>query len=156
MWWRQARREFNERHGEKNRRAMKRLVDSGEVPGIIAYEDGVPVGWCAVAPRESFSSLNRSRVLKRLDDAPVWSIVCLFLARSHRQRGLTTALIKGAVEHVKRSGGRVVEAYPTRPRGKRLEAVSSFMGLPAMFERAGFVECARPSDARLIMRCDIR
>ena len=156
MWWRQTRREFDERHGEKNRRAMKRLVDSGEIPGIIAYEDGVPVGWCSVAPRESFSSLNRSRVLKRLDDTPVWSIVCLFLARSHRRMGLTTVLIKGAVEHVRRSGGSVVEAYPTRPRGKKLEAVSSFMGVPASFERAGFVECARPSDAKVIMRCNTK
>jgi GNAT superfamily N-acetyltransferase len=156
MWWRQTRREFDERHGEKNRRAMKRLVDSGEVPGILAYEDGAPVGWCSVAPRESYSSLNRSRVLKRLDDVPVWSIVCLFLARSHRRLGLTTVLIKGAVEHVRRSGGSVVEAYPTRPRGKKLEAVSSFMGVPASFERAGFVECARPSDAKVIMRYSIR
>jgi GNAT superfamily N-acetyltransferase len=155
MWWRQTRREFDERHGEKNRRAMKRLVDSGEVPGILAYENGEPVGWCSVAPRESFASLNRSRVLKRLDDAPVWSIVCLFLAKSHRGRGMTTELIRGAVEHVRRSGGRVVEAYPTRPRGRRLEAVSSFMGVPAAFERAGFVECARPSDARAVMRFEI-
>ena len=70
--------------------------------------------------------------------------------------GLTTVLIKGAVEHVRRSGGSVVEAYPTRPRGKKLEAVSSFMGVPASFERAGFVECARPSDAKVIMRCNTK
>lgn len=152
MWWRQTRREFDERHGEKNRRAMKRIVDSGEIPGILAYDDGVPVGWCSVAPREAFASLDRSRVLKKLDDEPVWSIVCLFLSRSHRGRGLTEAVIRGAVEHVRKSGGRVVEAYPTRPRGKRLEAVSSFMGVPVVFERAGFVECARPSEARSVMR----
>jgi GNAT superfamily N-acetyltransferase len=152
MWWRQTRREFDERHGEKNKRAMKRLVDSGEVPGILAYEAREPVGWCSVAPRDSFESLNRSRVLKRLDDQPVWSIVCLFLARSHRNRGLTTALIEGAVEHVRASGGRIVEAYPTRPRGKKLDPVSSFMGVPASFERAGFVECARPSEAKVVMR----
>jgi GNAT superfamily N-acetyltransferase len=135
---------------------MKRLVDSGEVPGVLAYEDGEPVGWCSVAPRESFESLNRSRVLKRLDDEPVWSIVCMFLARSHRNRGLTTALIEGAVEHVRASGGRIVEAYPTRPRGKKLEAVSSFMGVPASFERAGFSECARPSEAKVVMRRRIK
>lgn len=156
MWWRQTRREFDERHGEKNRRAMKRLVDSGEVPGVLAYERGEAVGWCSVAPRDSFSSLNRSRVLKRLDDEPVWSIVCLFLAKGHRHKGLTTALIRGAVEHVRKSGGKVVEAYPTRPRGKKLEAVSSFMGVPVSFERAGFVECARPSEAKVVMRCRIK
>jgi len=156
MWWRQTRREFDERHGEKNRRAMKRLVDSGEVPGVLAYADGEVLGWCSVAPRESFSSLNRSRVLKRLDDVPVWSVVCLFLARRHRRLGLTTELIRGALDHVRRSGGKVVEAYPTRPRGKTLEAVSSFMGVPVSFERAGFEECARPSEAKVVMRYHIK
>ena len=66
MWWRQTRREFDERHGEKNRRAMKHLVDSGEVPGVLAYADREVVGWCSVAPRESFSSLNRSREIPTL------------------------------------------------------------------------------------------
>jgi GNAT superfamily N-acetyltransferase len=152
MWWRQTRREFDEQHGEKNKRAMKRIVDSGEVPGVLAYEDGEPIGWCSVAPRESFPSLDRSRVLKRIDDRPVWSIVCLFLARSHRGRGLTTELIRGAVDHARASGARIVEAYPTRPRGRRLGPASSYMGVPAAFERAGFAECARPSDAKVVMR----
>jgi hypothetical protein len=80
----------------------------------------------------------------------------MFLARSHRNRGLTTALIRGAVEHVRVSGGLIVEAYPTRPRGKKLDSVSSFMGLPASFERAGFVECARPSEAKVVMRRRIK
>jgi GNAT superfamily N-acetyltransferase len=152
MWWRQTRREFDERHGEKNKQAMKRIVDSGEVPGILAYEDGAPVAWCSVAPRERYGSLNRSRVLKPLDDTPVWSLVCMFVAKGARGRGLTTKLIDGAVDYVKGRDGKVVEAYPVAPRGRRLDAVSSFMGVPAMFREAGFVECARPSKARIVMR----
>jgi len=156
MWWRQTRREFDERHGEKNRRAMKRIVDRGEVPGVIAYDGDEPVAWCSVAPRESYASLNRSRVLKPVDDTPVWSLVCMFVARSHRGQGLTPALVKGAVAYVKSQGGKVVEAYPTNPRGRKLDPVSSFMGVPAVFEKAGFVEVARPSEARVIMRRKIR
>ncbi len=156
MWWRQTRKEFDARHGAANKRAMKRIVESGDVPGIIAYDDDRPVAWCSVSPRESYESLERSRVLKRLDEEPVWSIVCFFTARSHRGRGIMDRLIRAAVKHVKTSGGKIVEAYPTRPRGKRLQQVSSFMGLPSAFEREGFVECAQPSDARLIMRYHIK
>jgi hypothetical protein len=155
MWWRQTRREFEQRHGAANRRSMKRIVDSGRVPGIIAYVSQEPVGWCSVAPREEFPSLNRSRVLRRIDDRPVWSIVCFYVEKGRRSTGMMDELIRGAVDHVRRSGGQAIEAYPTRPRGKRLAQVSSFMGTPGPFERAGFVVCARPSDARLIVRLEI-
>jgi len=152
MWWRSTRREFEARQGAGNRRAMKRLVDSGHVPGIIGYDDEMPVAWCSVAPREEFSSLERSRVMKRLDDTPVWSLVCCFVAKSHRRQGVIHELVRAAVDHAARHGATVVEAYPTAPRGKRLPPVSSFMGVPEVFARAGFVECARPSAARRIMR----
>jgi GNAT superfamily N-acetyltransferase len=152
MWWRSTRREFEERGGEGNRRAMKAIVESGEIPGILAYGEGEPVGWCSVAPRESYGAVERSRVLKRLDDTPVWSIVCFFVEKGHRDRGMAEALIRAAVAYVQERGGKVVEAYPTPARGKRLPPVSSFMGTPAMFQRVGFVECARPSKSRVIMR----
>ncbi len=152
MWWRLTRREFEEGQGEGNRLAMKAIVESGEVPGILAYAGGSPVGWCSVAPREHFGTLERSRVLKRLDGTPVWSIVCFFVARGYRDKGVADALVKGALEYVKSQGGKVVEAYPTQPRADRLPPVSSYMGVPGMFERAGFVECARPSRSRVIVR----
>jgi len=155
MWWRQTRAEFDRRHGAGNRRAMKRLVDGGEVPGVLGYVDGEAVGWCSIAPREQFGSLERSRVLKRLDDVPVWSLVCLFIRRDHRRRGLAESLVRGAVGYAAAHGARVVEAYPTVPRGRRLPSVSSFMGTPALFERAGFEERARPSESRVIMRIQI-
>jgi GNAT superfamily N-acetyltransferase len=152
MWWRSTRREFEERRGEGNRRAMRAIVMSGEVPGILAYSEGRAVGWCSVATREQYGSLERSPVLKRLDDMPVWSIVCLFVAKDFRGKGVGEALVRGAVEYVKSRGGKVVEAYPTVPREGRLTPVSIFMGTPAMFERAGFVECARPSTRKVVMR----
>jgi GNAT superfamily N-acetyltransferase len=155
MWWRLKRSEFDRMHGEGTRSAMKQLVESGDVPGLLAYSDDMPVGWCSVAPRDHYPSLNRSRVLKKLDDTPVWSIVCFFVAKEHRSKGMTIQLIQAAVEYVRRCGGRVVEAYPTRPRGRRLPPVSSYMGLPALFEKAGFRLCAQPSGSKVIMRCEI-
>jgi GNAT superfamily N-acetyltransferase len=155
MWWRSTRREFEERKGEGNRRTLKAIVDGGKIPGILAYLGQEPVGWCSVAPREEFNSLERSPVLKRLDDQPVWSIVCFYVAKGFRGQGVAEALIGGALDHVKERGGRIVEAYPTAPKKAPLAPVSSFMGLPAMFARAGFVECARPSRSKVIMRCRV-
>lgn len=155
MWWRSTRREFAERQGEGNRQAMKAIVESGQVPGILAYYKGKPVGWCSVAPRESYGSLERSPVLKRLDDEPVWSIVCFFVAKDYRGKGVAEELVRGAVEYVRSQGGKVVEAYPTVPRGGRLSPVSSYMGLPEMFERVDFVKCAHPSKRKVVMRCYI-
>jgi GNAT superfamily N-acetyltransferase len=152
MWWRTTRSQFEKQGNEGNCEAMKDIVDSGQVPGIIAYADDQPVGWCSVAPREHYASLNRSPVLKRLDDKPVWSIVCFYVAKEQRGTGLITKLIRGAVAYVRQQGGQIVEAYPTQPKGGQLPPVSSFMGVPSVFDDAGFVECARPSQSKVIMR----
>ena len=152
MYWRLTRAEFTKGQGEGNRRALKRIVASGRVPGILAYCGREPVGWCSVAPREEYPSLERSPVLKRLDDQPVWSIVCFYIARGYRGQGVAEGLIREAVAYVKRQGGKIVEAYPTRPRGRTMAPVSSYQGVPAMFERLGFEECARPSAAKAVMR----
>jgi GNAT superfamily N-acetyltransferase len=155
MYWRITRSEMKRQHGEENRKAMKALVESNEPPGILGYAGGEPVAWCSVAPREQFGSLNRSPVLKRLDDTPVWSIVCFYIAKSHRNAGVMKQMIRGAIAHVRRMNGKVIEAYPTRPRGRTLSSVSSYMGLPSAFEEAGFVVMARPSEAKMIMRYTI-
>ena len=151
MWWRETRDEFDRFHGDGNRLLLKELVDAGKAPGILAYSNNQPIGWCSIAPRQDYSSLNRSRVLKPIDDKPVWSIVCFFVAKAHRGQDLIYDLITAAVEYARVNGGRIVEAYPTIPRGRKLAPVSSFMGFPNVFERAGFVLVAQPSEARAIM-----
>jgi GNAT superfamily N-acetyltransferase len=152
MWWRLTRREFEAGQGEGNQEAMHSIVSGGEVPGILAYEGGNAVGWCSVAPRETYGSINRSPVLKRIDDKQVWSIVCFYVAKDHRRKGLVQKLIHAAIDYVQSQGGKVVEAYPTIPRGERVPPVSSFMGFPSLYESVGFVECARPSKSKVIMR----
>ena len=156
MWWRLKSSEFERRQGEENRQALKALVDAGEVPGLLAYVDAKPVAWCSLAPRAQFPRLERSRILKPVDEQPVWSIVCFFIDKKYRNRGVTTALIRAAVEHVRRNGGKVLEAYPTEPAGKYLAPVSSFMGFPSIFKKMGFIECAHPSKTKLMIRLDIK
>ena len=152
MWWRLKRSEFGKQKGEGNRKALKRIVDSGEVPGILAYYDSQPIGWCSVAPRETFPALERSRVFRRVDDKPVWSIVCFYVSKQFRGKGVTMALLKAAIEHVKGRGGSVLEGYPIEPRKGRVDDASAYTGLVSTFRKAGFVDVLRRSETRPIMR----
>ena len=156
MWWRCSRREFSANGNEGNRRQFRAIVQSGAVPGLLAYDADEPVGWCSVAPRDSYPSLLRSRTLRSDDDPPRWSIVCLFVARPWRGRGVSRALVHAAVDHVRDAGGRLIEAYPTEPAGRRLAPVSSYMGTPEMFSSARFRVYSRPSASRVIMRRSVR
>lgn len=156
MWWRLKRSEFDRQKGERNRIAFKQIVESGEIPGILAYENGNPVGWCSVEPREKFSVLERSRILKRVDEKPVWSITCFFVNKSLRRRGVSLMLLKAAVEYVKRQGGKIVEGYPVEPNRDKVPAPFVYTGLVSAFLKAGFVEVARRSETRPIMRYAIK
>jgi len=151
MWWRLPRAEWNRGKGAGNRRALRRIVEKGGAPGILAYEGGRPVGWCAIAPREAYTVLERSRTLKRLDDEPVWSVTCFFIDKDWRRRGLTVKLLDAACAHAKRKGARIVEGYPVDPSGD-YPAAWAWTGLRSAFESAGFREVARPSRTRPIMR----
>jgi GNAT superfamily N-acetyltransferase len=156
MWWRLSRSEFEARKGEGNRRALKRLVDAGTVPGIIAYDGDQPVGWCSVAPRDDFPALARSRVLARVDDEPVWSIVCFFVVKHVRRQGLTGKLIKAAVSYARRNGARIVEAYPIAPAEGGMPDAWAYTGFEPVFAKAGFTEAARRSTRRAVWRLQTR
>jgi GNAT superfamily N-acetyltransferase len=156
MVWRLTRSRFEQQKGSRNKEAMKRIVAAGEVPGIIAYAEGVPIGWCAVAPRDAYPVLARSRVLKPIDEESVWSISCFFVRREHRHRGVTVELLKAAVKHVRKHGGSIVEGYPVEPKRDEMPPVFAWTGLPSAFLQAGFVECARRSPTRPIMRRVLR
>jgi GNAT superfamily N-acetyltransferase len=151
MWWKLSRKEFEQQSGEGNRLAFQSLVARGHVPGILAFKGGEPVAWCAVASRESYPRLERSRNLARLDQQPVWSIVCFFVARQHRNQGIMTPLIRAVVEHVRQQGGKVVEAYPSDLPAATAPAFV-YMGLLSTFLRAGFAEVTRRSPTRPIVR----
>ena len=151
MWWRLTRSQFAEQVGEKNRLALKGIVDSGEVPGLLAYADGEPVAWCSLEPREAYPSLERSRTLKRVDDKPVWSIVCFFVAKPFRGRGLMVPFLAAAVEYARARGAKIVEGYPIEPQ-KRLSVSSGYTGVASAYRKAGFVEVMRRTARQPITR----
>lgn len=156
MWWRLTGREFEAQKGEPNRRAMKSIVDGGSIPGILAYHDGRAIGWCSVAPREEFPRLERSKILSPVDDQPVWSVVCFFIMKEYRRRGVAIRLLEAAVQHVRRQGGRIIEGYATEPRSGETPDAFAYHGPAAAYRGAGFKEVARRSPTRPIMRRLIR
>jgi GNAT superfamily N-acetyltransferase len=155
MWWKTTRPEFERGKGEGNREAMRRQVRAGVVPGLLAYDAEGPVGWCAVEPRSAYRRLARSRTLAPIDDEPVWSITCFFVARRARRTGLTQALLAAAAIHARRSGASVLEGYPVDPRGATADAWL-YTGLDSTFEREGFTEVARRSPTRPVVRKPLR
>lgn len=155
MWWRLTSSEFEKNKGEANRRALKELVLAGETAGLLAYDGDRAVGWCSVAPREHFPRLARSRILSPVDDKPVWSIVCFFVDRKYRDRGVSLALLEAVKQWVRKLGGRILEGYPVEPKTERMAPLFVFTGLASTFSKAGFGECARRSPTRPIMRFDL-
>jgi GNAT superfamily N-acetyltransferase len=152
MFWLVSRQEFERQAGKQNKDAMQALVFSGRQPGILAYSGETPAGWCALAPRPVYKRLEHSRILRPVDDQPVWSIVCFFVARSFRGQGLTVALLKAAVQYAATQGARLLEGYPVEPEKGKAPDPFVYTGVASAFRQAGFVEVARRSDTRPIMR----
>ncbi len=153
MWFRQTRAESRAKAGDANREALHAIAETSEVaPGLLAYDGDRAVGWVSLAPRGEYVRLARSRVAKPIDDTPVWSIVCFFTDREARGRGVMHALVAGAIEYAREHGARVIEAYPQDPDGKQPSADAAFVGLLPVFERAGFVEVARHTPNRPLVR----
>ena len=156
MWFRQTSAEYERHRGADNRRSMAGMVRAGRLPGLLAYVDGAPAGWVSVAPREEYGRIERSRTLRRIDDRPVWSVVCFFIGRSHRRTGVATALLEAAVDHAARSGARIVEAYPwDLSAGVTKAPAELFVGTLELFERCGFREVARHSKGRPLVRREV-
>lgn len=156
MWWRLPRKDFVANKGEGNRRALKQLVATGRVLGLLAYDECTPVGWCAIEPRENYPSLARSRVLAPVDDRPVWAITCFFTARSHRRAGLTVVLLEAAADYVRARGGGILEGYPVLPDVGSTSVSFAWTGFLPAFEKAGFREVVRRSPSRPIVRRTVR
>jgi GNAT superfamily N-acetyltransferase len=152
MAWRLKSSTFEKQKGDKNKRAMKRIVYNNEIPGIIAYFENKPIGWCAFAPREKFIRLNDSRVLAPIDDEKVWSVTCLFIHKNFRKMGISTELIKAVIKYCKKKKVKILEAYPQEPYSDNIPAAFAWTGIPSAFKKAGFKVVERRSLKRPIMR----
>lgn len=140
--------------GVENKRALCSLVASGTVPGLVGYLDGEPAGWISLGPREDYAKLRRSPVMKPVDERPVWSVVCTYVAKRSRGRGLQHRLLEAAVGYARDHGVETLEAYPV-DKPQRSHDDFMFFGSRSLYERAGFTEVVRRSPTRLVMRKDL-
>lgn len=141
--------------------AVRSGARDGRAPGLVAYRDGEAVGWVSLAPREEFERLEHSKVLARIDDKPVWSIVCFVVSRTARGQGVAAALLAAAVDYARDHGATLLEAYPIETGGRRVPSANVFKGTLGMFERAGFKVAERrqfnaSTPERLIVRRALR
>lgn len=152
-------REIEELGGGSREQAMRKLCEREHPPGVVTYRDGVPVGWCSISPRAETPRLVSSKLIRPVDDVPVWSIICVVVRGGHRRQGVTAQLLEGAVAYASSRDAPAVEAYPVDPPG-RMDVTMAFVGTRAMFEKVGFEVVGR-TDAvasklpRLVMRRDL-
>jgi GNAT superfamily N-acetyltransferase len=161
MFWRLERSEFKRLKGEGTKAVLQEMTCENKAPGFLAYQDGRAVGWCSAGPREQYAALENSRILKRVDDQPVWSVVCFFVDKAARSKGAMYALLRGVVEYAGQQGARIVEGYPLdmqNPKlaGQKLTSYAGYMGIASVFSEVGFVEVGRASETQLIMRYTIQ
>jgi GNAT superfamily N-acetyltransferase len=148
MVWRRSAEEAKHHEPADRRRQMMARLDRNTPVGLLAYLDKEPVGWISIAPRETYRALGGPAAE---EGEVVWSLVCMFVRRHLRSRGITRRLIGAAVKYAAINGATVVEAYPVD------EAAPSYhyMGFVSVFLAAGFIEVGRAGTRRHVMRLAI-
>lgn len=141
--------------GPDNKRELCDLVEGGVVPGLVGYVDGAAAGWISLGPREDYAKLQRSRIMKPVDDREVWSVVCTFVAKPYRGQGVQHRLLEAAIRYAREQGVRTLEAYPV-DKPERSHDDFMFFGSRSLYERAGFTEIVRRSPTRVVMRRTLR
>ena len=153
MYYRLKKQDYQEgKQDDGNKNAMKEIVWDNRPEGILGFYDGQPIAWCAFAPREDFLKLEKSRVHKRIDDQPIWSIPCFFIDKAFRRHGVSVELLKGVINYARKEGIKIIEAYPTTPTQEKLPDSFAWIGLYKSFERAGFTIVDQTSKNRPMVR----
>lgn len=157
MFWRLERSVFRQLKGDGVRSLLKQMVEQGQEPGLLAYIDDQPAGWCSLGPRQDFLGLENHAILRRVDDQPVWSVVCFFVRPENRQQGVAQLLLQAAIDYARAHGAQILEGYPIDMAapclsGQRLDSLKAYMGVVSLFSRMGFVEVGQPSEMQRIMR----
>jgi len=152
MWWRMSSADWRAVPRHEKRDRFRAIVKDGPPPGVLAYDGETAIGWCAVGPRATFPRMRSSRVARPLDAAEgIWAVNCFFVRSGWRRQKLMPFLLKGALDFAARQGAKTVEACPLDTE-RGLFWGEGFVGIASVFRRAGFVEVARRTPTRPLMR----
>lgn len=154
MYWRIGS-AYTRRPRAANKKAFKAVVKKGPPPGLVAFADGMAVGWAQVTPRNALPGLDRGRFTKAVDDKPVWSVSCFYIRKGWRGQGIMTALIDAAATYAKKANAPTLEAYPMKTNGAKRSNSGMYTGAASSFARAGFKTVALPAPHRPIMRLEL-
>ncbi|MER8388321.1 GNAT family N-acetyltransferase [Mesorhizobium sp. M0166] len=132
---------------DERKRAIMALIDTGTPVGIVAKIDGRTVGWCSVAPRETYRKLSRQQDKSEMG---IWSIVCFYVPKALRGGGLARVLLDAAIDHAFAKGAKTIEAYPVDQASPSYR----FMGFRDMFVARGFREVGTTGSRRHVMRLE--
>jgi len=149
MVWRRTAAEAKLQAGADRMRMMLERIADGTPVGLLAYDGDEPVGWVSIAPRDTHRALGGPPAEP---GEVIWSLVCFYVPRRLRGEGLVRALLAGAVDHARRNGATVVEAYPVDPESPSFR----FMGFIPVFEGAGFTDQGMTGTRRHVMRLKLR
>ncbi len=128
--------------GEAARLAMRELVTSSRVFGLLAYAEGdpIPVGWCALDRRETLP--GHDCIGTDIACGPqTWSLHCVVARADWKGRGVEDRLQADVLRLAKELGATRVEAYPEpdSQRGRPFTSWNSFSGCQQSLEALGFV-----------------
>jgi len=145
--------------GPQRAERVRELCRQDPPPGVVAYLDEEPVGWAALHPRRD-TSFARNRLIPHVDEVDVWSLWCFRVRPGYRGRGISHALIDGAVAYAKTRGAPAIEGYPVDNRGEKVDLTMAYVGTRKLFEDAGFVKSADTGSVlngfpRVLMRLDL-
>jgi GNAT superfamily N-acetyltransferase len=155
MYFREKGDIFYANRGEKTKQDFHEVVKSGQPVGLLAYQAGRAVGWCAISPRENYPRIEFSQSLHPIDNQPVWAISCFFIASGARRMGVTRFLIEQALDYARHNEVKIVEAYPVDPGSNQIEDGDGYTGILQVFLKLGFIEVARRNPSNPIVRYQI-
>jgi GNAT superfamily N-acetyltransferase len=157
MWNTIPVKEFHANGAEGNRALFSEQAEKSELPmGVLAYQDGEPVGWCSVGPRSRFPRAIKTPTYRggpEENDDAIWLVTCFYVKASARGAGVGKALLEAAVRLAEENNAKAIEGFPYSSTKKRSGSVQ--VGFEPMFASCGFRVVRTPSDSRVVMRRDL-